>query len=45
MGRNDRPRRFEPLCDLLFTRDTRGVNVVDTGTDLVGVIIMLERMQ
>lgn len=45
VGRNDRPRRVEPLCNLFFTRNTRRVDVVDTGTDLVGVTILLERMQ
>jgi hypothetical protein len=35
----------QPVLDLLLTRDTRRVDVVNTGTNLVGIAIMLEGIQ
>ena len=45
MGRDNFQRRLEPLCDLFFTRNTRGVNVIDSRADLVGITETLECMQ
>ena len=38
----DRKHGRETLLDLVLRRDTRRVDVVDTGADLVGVAVVLE---
>jgi len=44
-GRQDLEHSLETVLDFLLPRDTRGVDVVDTRADLVGVAVLLEGMQ
>jgi len=45
MIRNDSKGGLETVYNLLFGGNTWRVDVVDTGTDLVGVTVLLEGMQ